>query len=369
MRIAVIGGDGTGPEVVAEGLKVLQAVAEKVGFEYETQDFNVSGDRYLAAGGDPSKATIEIISEEEIQQLAGYDAIYLGAVGHPDVAPGILEKGLLLKLRFSLDQYVNLRPVKLYPGVWTPLKDKGPEEIDFVVVRENTEGLYASRNAGVRVRGEVAVDNMVITRRGTQRIVRTAFELSRERQGAPADGKRRVTCVDKANVLRSMAFFRRVYDRVAGDYEDVERDYAYVDAFTVHQLVRPETYDVVVAENMFGDIISDLAAATIGGLGLAPSADIGDKHGVFQPSHGTAPDIAGKGIANPIAQILSASMMLVWLGERNDDPVAISAAEAIDGAVGQVLRDPANHTADLGGTATTSAVGDAVAAAVKSIGK
>ena len=360
-RIAVLPGDGVGPEVVRETEKTLKAVQSAFpDLKLSLKEHPVGAACFVKTGTDLPDATLEGCREA--------DAILFGSAGLPNVrfSDGT-EIAPQISLRFILDLYAGIRPIKKYDGV--PPLLTGDPSIDYVVVRENTEGLYASRNAGVRVRGEVAVDNMVITRRGTQRIVRTAFELSRERQGAPADGKRRVTCVDKANVLRSMAFFRRVYDRVAGDYEDVERDYAYVDAFTVHQLVRPETYDVVVAENMFGDIISDLAAATIGGLGLAPSADIGDKHGVFQPSHGTAPDIAGKGIANPIAQILSASMMLVWLGERNDDPVAISAAEAIDGAVGQVLRDPANHTADLGGTATTSAVGDAVAAAVKSIGK
>lgn len=346
-----------GPEVVAETGKVLDAIQLVFpDLRLLLKEYPVGAACYRKTGADLPDATLDGCREA--------DAILFGATGLPDVrfADGT-EIAPQISLRFILDLYAGIRPIKRYDGV--PPLIAGDPEIDYVVVRENTEGLYASRNAGVRVRGEVAVDNMVITRRGTQRIVRSAFELSRVRNGAPLDGKRRVTCVDKANVLRSMAFFRRVFDRVGGDYEDVECDYAYVDAFTVHQLIRPGYYDVVVAENMFGDIISDLAAATIGGLGLAPSADIGEKHGVFQPSHGTAPDIAGKRIANPIAEILSASMMLVWLGERNDDAVAISAAEAIDRAVAEALKDPANHTADLGGTAMTSAVGDAVAAAVK----
>ena len=315
--IAVLPGDGVGPEVVAEAEKTLKAVQSAFpDLRLSLKAHPVGAACYVKTGTDLPDATLEGCREA--------DAILFGSAGLPDVrfADGT-EIAPQISLRFILDLYAGIRPIKKYDGV--PPLLAGDPPIDYVVVRENTEGLYASRDAGVRVGGEVAVDNMVITRKGTQRIVRSAFELSRERQGAPADGKRRVTCVDKANV--------------------------------------------VVAENMFGDIISDLAAATIGGLGLAPSADIGDKYGVFQPSHGTAPDIAGQGIANPIGQILSASMMLVWLGERNDDPVAIKAAEAIDEAVGQVLKDPANHTADLGGTATTSAVGTAVAAAVKATGK
>ena len=223
------------------------------------------------------------------------------------------------------------------------------------------DSLYASRGGGVRLADDIAVDSMVITRKGTERIVKYAFEIANQRSGAPRDGKRRVTCVDKANVLKSQAYFREIYNEVAEGYPNTERDYAYVDAYTVYQVARPDTYDVVVAENMFGDIISDLAAGTIGGLGMAPSADVGDRYGVFQPSHGTAPDISGEGIANPVAQILSAGMMLSWLGERNEDEDAKAAARAIDQAVGRILSSKTSHTGDLGGSAKTSDVGDAVA--------
>jgi 3-isopropylmalate dehydrogenase len=205
---------------------------------------------------------------------------------------------------------------------------------------------------------------MIITRAGTERIVRYAFRLAGQRHGAPADGKRRVTCVDKANVLKSMAFFRQIFDEVAGEFPGIETDHAYVDAMTLYMVRRPLHFDVVVAENMFGDIISDLAAGTIGGMGLAPSADVGDTYGVFQPSHGTAPDIAGKGIANPVAQILSAGMMLAWLGERKQDPEASAAARAIEAAVRVTLGDRRLHTADLGGAAATAVVGDAVASRI-----
>ncbi|HSR10921.1 MAG TPA: isocitrate/isopropylmalate family dehydrogenase, partial [Thermodesulfobacteriota bacterium] len=233
--------------------------------------------------------------------------------------------------------------------------------IDYVIFRENTEGLYASRGGGVRVGSELAVDNMVITRKGTERIVNYAFRWARKRQGAPADGKKRVTCVDKSNVLRSMAFFREVFNGVAASFPDVARDYSYVDAMTMYMVHRPQSFDVVVLENMFGDILSDLGAGTVGGLGLAPSGDVGDTYGLFQPSHGSAPDIAGKGIANPTAQILSAAMMLDWLGERKSDPDAVRGARAIEAAMAQVLKDPRYHTPDLNGKATTGMMGDAVA--------
>jgi 3-isopropylmalate dehydrogenase len=240
----------------------------------------------------------------------------------------------------------------------------GDPAIDYMIMRENTEGLYASRGAGVKVGEHVAVDNMVITRPGTERIVRYAFRIAQKRQGAPADKVRRVTCVDKANVLKSMAFFRQIFDEVAREFPGIETDHAYVDAMTLYMLRRPLSFDVVVAENMFGDIISDLAAGTIGGMGLAPSADVGDSHGVFQASHGTAPDIAGQGIANPIAQILSVGMMLTWLGERKHDPDAAAAARAIQAAVEVTLCDHRFHTADLGGAASTGTVGDAVASQI-----
>ena len=355
-HIAVLPGDGVGPEVVAEALKVLKAV-EKVyhdlGFKFTQHP--VGAECYRKTGTDLPDATLEACRDA--------DAILFGSAGHPDVrfSDGT-EIAPQVSLRFILDLYAGIRPIRKYDGVPAVLASDPP--IDYVILRENTEGLYASRGSGVKVREGVAVDNMVITRAGTRRIAQFAFEIAKSRKGAPRDKTSRVTCVDKANILRSMAFFRSVFNQVGEDYDDVEKDYAYTDAFTVHQILNPDYYDVVVAENMFGDIISDLAAATIGGMGMAPSADVGDRYGIFQPSHGTAPDIAGKGFANPVAQILSACMMLVWLGERNDDQDAISAADAIDNAVSDVIKDSDNHPVDLGGRAKTTVVGTAVATAI-----
>jgi len=231
----------------------------------------------------------------------------------------------------------------------------GNPSIDYVILRENTEGLYASRNGGVEVHGQVATDTMIITKYGTERITKYAFELARQR-----NLKKTVTCVDKANVLQSMAFWRKCFNNVADHYPDIQKNYVYTDAMAFMQIVRPHLFDVVVAENMFGDIISDLGAGTIGGMGIAPSADLGDEFGLFQPVHGTAPDIAGKGIANPVGQILSVGMMLEWLGQQNKDADCMSAAKAIEEAVGSMLLNPQHHTTDLGGTAKTVDIGNAV---------
>ena len=357
-NITVLPGDGVGPEVVAEAMKVLLALEEPhPNLRFVFSEHPVGAACYQETGEDLPESTLQACRQS--------DAIFFGSAGDPEIRfPDGTEIAPQLTLRFVLDLYAGIRPIKKYPGV-PPLLSADPP-IDYVILRENTEGLYASRGAGVRVGDEVAVDNMVITNKGTERIVHAAFQIARLRDGAPSDGKSRVTCVDKANVLKSMAFFRQIYNRVAEDYPDTERDYAYVDAFTVYQLRGADYYDVVVAENMFGDIISDLAAATIGGMGMAPSADVGDDHGVFQPSHGTAPDIAGQGIANPLAQILSASMMLTWLGDRHNDAEATAAARTIDTAVGAILKNPSNHPPDLGGSAATPSVGDAVVDAITS---
>ena len=355
-NIAVLPGDGVGPEVVAEALKVLLALEEPhPDLRFTFSEYPVGARCYAETGNDLPDPTLNACKQS--------DAVLFGSAGDPDIRflDGT-EIAPQLTLRFELDLYAGIRPIKKYRGV-PPLLVGNPP-LDYVIMRENTEGLYASRGAGVLLGDSLAVDNMVITRAGTERIVRYAFEIAKQREGAPADGKSRVTSVDKANILKSMAFFRQIYDEVAESYPDVERDYAYVDAFTVYQLRNPAWYDVVVAENMFGDIISDLAAATIGGMGMAPSADVGDRYGVFQPSHGTAPDIAGKGIANPIAQILSAGMMLSWLGSRHNDPEAVAASQTIDRAVDRTLVHPANHPADLGGAAATPEVGDAVVDAI-----
>jgi 3-isopropylmalate dehydrogenase len=269
-----------------------------------------------------------------------------------------------LPLRSKLDLYANIRYSKLYPGVTTHLKYPKPGDIDFIVLRENVEGLYSSREGGTVLRDTVATDTMIITREGTERVARMAFELARKRNGAPEDGKRRVTVCDKANVLRSMAFFRRVCTDVAEEYPDVELEYAYVDALTAYMVTRPSHYDVIVAENMFGDIISDLAAATVGGLGLSPTAELGDSYGYFQAAHGSAPDIAGQGIANPTGTILSGALMLDWLSEKHGDSYLSETAERIKKAVEKLLAEGAILTRDLGGVATTQEVTDAVCKAL-----
>jgi 3-isopropylmalate dehydrogenase len=323
---------------------------------FEWQQYRAGAQCYRESGVD--------LPPETLDACRTAAAILFGSAGLPDVR--FLDGTEIqpqLTLRTVLDLYAGVRPIKRYAGAPPALAGNPP--IDYVIVRENTEGLYASRGGGVQVGDRVASDTMVVTRGGTERIVRYAFRLARGRGGAAGDGKRRVTCVDKANVLKSMAFFRQVFDEVAREFPDVEADHVYVDALTVHMIQRPSRFDVVVAENMFGDILSDLGAATIGGMGLAPSADVGERHALFQPSHGTAPDIAGKGIANPIAQILSAGMMLDWLGQRHQDPQALAAARAIEATVAETLANPACHTADLGGQATTAAVGTAVTVALR----
>jgi 3-isopropylmalate dehydrogenase len=358
-RIAVLAGDGIGPEVIDEALKVLHAVAVPGHLEFAFEEVEAGAACYQRTGEELPRETLEVC------QAA--DAILFGAAGLPEVRfPDGTEIAPQLTLRIALDLYVGLRPIRLHPGVPTPLRLGDRDRIDYVVLRENTEGLYASRGAGVLVGGHVATDTLVVTRPGVLRICRKAFDLARRRRGAPRDGVRRVTLVDKANVLKSYAFFRALFDEVAADYPDVQAEHAYVDAMTMYLVQRPGHYDVVVAENMFGDILSDLAAATVGGLGMAPSGDIGDHYALFQPSHGTAPDIAGKGIANPLATILSAGLMLEWLGQRDGNDDATRAAARIEAAVDVVTGGGRVLTPDLGGTALTQAVGDAVAAAATS---
>ena len=355
-RITVIPGDGIGVEVMAEALKVLRAVEARLsGLRFDCQEYRAGALCYKETGTD--------LPADTLAACKTADAILYGATGDPSIRfPNGTEIMPQLTLRFVLDLYAGIRPIKRYAGV--PPTLAGDPALDYVIMRENTEGLYASRGGGVQLGEELAVDSMVITRAGTERIVRYAFRIAERRAGAPADKIRRVTCVDKANVLKSMAFFRQIFYRVAKEFPGIHPEHAYADAMTMYMVRRPLHYDVIVAENMFADIISDLAAGTMGGLGMAPSADVGDTYGLFQPSHGTAPDIAGKGIANPIAQILSAGMMLDWLAERMQDPQAAAAARAIDAAVEATLRESRYHTADIGGQAATCAVGDAVAKAV-----
>jgi 3-isopropylmalate dehydrogenase len=305
-RIAIIPGDGTGPEVIAEGLKVLDAAAQKFGFKYETTTFDFGGERYLRTG--------ETLSDKAIEGLRNFKAIYLGAIGHPKVKPGVLEQGILLKLRFALDQYINLRPVKLLPGVETPLKGKGPDDIDFVVVRENTEGLYAGAGGALR-RGtadEVAVQESINTRRGVERCIRYAFEYCRAR-----GKKRKLTLCGKTNVL-TFAFdlWERAFNEVAREYADIETDYAHVDAICMWMVKNPEWFDVIVTDNMFGDIITDLGAMIQGGMGIAAGANINPEGvSMFEPIGGSAPKYTGKGVINPLAAIYACRMMLDFLGE------------------------------------------------------
>jgi 3-isopropylmalate dehydrogenase len=265
-----------------------------------------------------------------------------------------------MKIRAGLDLYANVRPIYLYPGVKTPLAGQQPGGIDFVIVRENTEGLYAARGGGNLLGNEVATDTMVLTRTGTARITEMAAKICLQRNGAPADGKRRVTIVDKANVLRSYAFFRQVADEVLAKYPEIEVEHIIVDAMTVHMLNRPGHFDVVVCENLLGDILSDLGAAMIGGLGVAPSGEMSTTHGYFQGSHGSAPDISGKGIANPTATILSTAMMLDWLAQKKSNPNLATAAGRIRSAVEGVLAAATCLTPDLGGEASADQFTDAI---------
>ncbi|MEK9720584.1 MAG: isocitrate/isopropylmalate family dehydrogenase [Quisquiliibacterium sp.] len=299
----------------------------------------------------------------KLQACRDGDAILHGAAGLPGVVyPDGTEVGneLHLRLRFKLDLFANVRPIRLLRGVATPLSGWQPGQIDYVIVRENTEGLYASRGAGVRLRDELATDTLVVTRAGIERVARFSFELSRSRNGAPRDRKRRVTVCDKANILNTYAFFRAVSTEVAAAYPDVELDYAYADAITVHMIKKPDFYDVIVAENMFGDIISDLGAATVGGLGVAPSAELGENHGLFQGAHGSAPDIAGQDLASPIATMLSGALMLRWLGDRHRDQQLLTDAKRIETAVEAVLAKGDAVPSDQGGNAKCTEFTEAV---------
>ena len=310
MNIAVIGGDGTGPEVAAEGLKVLKAVAAIEGFKYKLTDFDFGGERYLRTG--------EILPTGAVDELRRCDAIYLGAVGHPEVPPGILEKGLLLELRFQLDQYINLRPVQLFPGVETPLKDKGPADVDFVVVRENTEDLYCGVGGFLKKNtpDEVASQTAVYTRKGCERCIRWAFEFTRKRNNPKG---KMLTLVAKTNVLTyGHDLWWRTFQAVAAEYPDVKADYNHVDACCMWIVKQPEYYDVIVTTNMFGDIITDLAAIVQGGLGVAAGGNINPDPGgvsMFEPMGGSAPKYTGKHVITPIAALPAMGMLLEHTGQ------------------------------------------------------
>lgn len=358
-KIAIIGGDGIGPEVIAEGMKVLRAVSKKHQFTLETTDFDFGGTRYLKTG--------EVLSNEEISRLKQFDAIYLGGIGHPDVKPGILEKGILLKLRFDLDQYINLRPVKLYENVETPLKDRKPQDINYVVIRENTGGLYTGvgefQNKGTP--DEVAIQSMVYSREQVERCIRFAFDFIRNRhQNSPWRGLAKeerekgyigkLTLCGKTNVLTYVYdLWDRTFHEVAKDYPDILADYCHVDAICIYMIEDPGRFDGIVTGNMFGDIITDLAAVTQGGMGVAPSGNINpDSVSMFEPVHGTAPTFTGKNVINPIAAILTAQMMLNYLGEA-------AAAQDIESAVTKVIKKMKSMLIGKMGY-STSEIGDMV---------
>lgn len=365
-KIPVITGDGIGPEIIAEGRKVLDAAGEVYGFDIEWIEYPHGADHYLKTG--------ELLSEDTLKELSGYDAIYLGSIGDPRVPPGVLEQGILLTARFYFDQYINLRPVKLLKGVETPLKDKKPEDIDFVVVRENTEDLYigiggrarAGRNSDTAdvVRNlyhvkfdldietdadEIAYQIGLISKRGTERVIRYAFELASSR-------KKHLSSVDKANVMTDIyGFWREIFTSIARKYPDIETDFNFVDAICMWFVKNPEWFDVVVTPNMFGDIITDLGAMIQGGLGLAPGGNINpDGVSMFEPIHGSAPKHKGLNKVNPIATIWAGAMLIEQLGE--DD-----AAQAIVDAIEENLFDGRVRTYDLGGSSGTTDIGDDIA--------
>lgn len=340
LRIALLPGDGIGPEVIDQAARVLQALeAQSDDLSFVFDEFSVGAGEYLRSG-DP-------LPPKTFEALQSYDAILLGAMGLPDVRrPDGTEMAPQLDLREKLDLYGGLRPVRLYHQSLTPLKGYGAGDIDFTIVRENTEGLFWDRKDSHDSKAEWVANAMRISRKGSQRIARTAFEEARRR-------RKKVTLVDKANVLPAMAYFRAIFDEVAAEYPDIEAERIYVDAAALYMVRSPEEFDVIVTENAFGDILSDLSAGIVGGMGMAPSADIGERQAVFQPSHGSAPDIAGQGIANPVAAILSAAMMLDWLGREAE-------GHAVRDAVAKTLQDPLNRTQDLGGKISGAAMGEKI---------
>ncbi|MCS7192343.1 MAG: 3-isopropylmalate dehydrogenase [Armatimonadetes bacterium] len=352
-KIAVIPGDGIGPEVVREGLKVLDVACKKENVSYESVDFDIGGERYLRTG--------ETLPDSVLEELKGFDAIYFGAIGHPDVPPGVLERGILLKLRFTFDLFVNLRPVKLYPNIDCPLKGKMPEDIDFVVVRENTEDVYALDGTAFQqnTENEVAIQTAIYTRKGTKRIIRYAFELALKRsreKGKPA----KVTLVDKANVMTvGHGLWRRVFAEVAREFPEVETETLYVDAAAMEFVLHPERFQVVVTTNLFGDILTDLGAAIQGGIGIAPSGNIHpSKVSMFEPVHGSAPTIAGKGLACPLAAILTAALMMEHLGE-------MKVSQSIENAVAKALQTGKIRSLEAGKMGlSTQEVGDFIASLV-----
>lgn len=350
-NIALMPGDGTGPEVLREGVKVLDAISAAYGFKLNYQNYDFGGERYMRTG--------ECLPDSAIAELGKHDSIFLGAIGHPDVKPGILELGILLKLRFALDQYINLRPVKLYPNVETPLKDKGPEHIDFVVIRENSGGIYTGMGGATMVGTpqEIATQVMVYSRPVVERCIRYAYEYARKR-----NRKKTLTLVHKCNVLTHCGdLWVRTHKEVGDtDYQDIKQDYNHVDACTMWMVKSPEFYDVIVTENLFGDIITDLGAMIQGGMGIAAGGNINPEGvSMFEPIGGSAPKYTGKNIINPLAAICSAGMMLETLGEE-------AAAKAIDKAVNDALASGKIKSLSAGkmGMGTTE-IGDYITSLIK----
>lgn len=357
-KIAGLPGDGIGRECLDATLDVLDALQSCCNVTLTVTRHEAGAEHYRRHG--------VALPHDVLQDCLEADAVLLAAIGLPDVRKPDgteVQPDMMMGLRQALGLYAAVRPVKLYPGVSSPL-NTAPAGIDMVILRENLEGLFASFGGGCLLNNSVATDTIIITREGTERIVDFAFRLAERRKGRPTDGKRRVTCVDKANVFRSFAFFRKVFFEIAARYPEIPSDAMYVDAMSLHMVTTPGDWDVLVMENQFGDILSDLGAAIVGGLGMAPSAEIGDKHALFQPSHGTAPQLAGKNVANPIATILSAAMMLDWLGERHNDPAACKAAARMETTVAGLLANGKLRTADQGGTASTTDVAATIAAAI-----
>ncbi len=351
-KIAVIPGDGTGPEQVKEGTKVLRAAGERYNFSFHFEHYPLGGEHYLKTG--------EILPASIPEELKEFDAVYLGAIGHPRVKPGLLEKGLLLQLRFDLDLYINLRPVKLFPGVATPIKDKGPDDINFTVVRENTEGLYSGSGGFLRKNtpDEVAIQESINTRKGVERCIRYAFEYCQKQ------GRRKVTLCGKTNVLTyAFDLWERAFYEVGESYPAIEKEYRHVDAVCMWMVKNPEDFEVIVTDNMFGDIITDLGAIIQGGMGLAAGGNLHPgRTSMFEPIGGSAPKYAGKNMINPLAAIAAASMMLDFLGEEE-------ASASIERAISEVCQNKLRSINAGSMGYSTSEVGDMVAESIRGHGK
>ncbi len=366
--IVLFPGDGTGPEVLREGRKILEALADGAASPWHLTEFPGGGQYFLKTGR-------EWEPEAEAASRSA-DAILLGAVGWPGATlpnGDLAGRALVLGLREGLDLFANVRPCRLYPGVLHRISGTyrevwSPRFVDMVIVRENTEDLYTPARGRLRRGGEteVTVDTRIITRKGSERVIRYAFELARARpRGAPSDGVKRVTCIDKSNVMEGCRFFRETFDRVAREYPEIERDYAYVDAFTQWLVRNPERYNVAVTTNMMGDIVTDLASVLQGGMGFASGGNIGTDHAMFEPVHGSAPKYAGKNQVNPFATFFAVEQMLRWLGDRHHDPRLLQQADRLEHALADVLGHGGSGTYDQGGSATTSDAGDHVAATIR----